>query len=75
MNQFGHSQSWLSIIFNDIIIYIYWKFKKKLEWDEERLTFAQLSEYAMAIHALGGGHIFRDFIDETFNAICRPVVD
>ena len=75
MDRFGHSRSWLSVIFNDTIIHIYRRFKKKLEWDEERLTFAKLSEYAMAIYALGGGHCFWGFIDGTLNATCRPVLD
>ena len=34
MNRFGHSRSWLSVVFNDTIIHIYKKFKKILEWDE-----------------------------------------
>lgn len=75
MDRFGHNQSWLSVIFNDTIIHIYQRFKKMLKWDEERLIFAKLSEYAMAIHALGGGCCFWGFIDRTLNAIYRLVVD
>ena len=75
MDRFGHSRTWLSIIFNDTIIHLYRRFKKTLEWDEKRLTFAKLSEFSLAIYHLGGGHCFWGFIDNTLNATCRPVVD
>lgn len=75
MDRFGHSRMWLSIIFNDTIIHLYRRFKKTLEWDKKRLTFAKLSEFSLAIYRLGGGHCFWGFIDGTLNATCRPVVD
>lgn len=31
MDRFGHSRTWLSIIYNDTIIYLYRRFRKKLE--------------------------------------------
>lgn len=75
MDRFGHSRTWLSIVFNDTIIHLYRQYRKTLEWDAKRLTFEKLSEYAWAIHNLGGGHCFWGFIDGTLNATCRPVVD
>ena len=75
MDRFGHSQTWMSIIYNDTIIYLYCRFRKTLEWDEKRLTFDKLLEFSLAIHRLGGGHCFWGFIDGTLNATCRPVVD
>lgn len=75
MDQFGHSRTWLSIIFNDTLIHLYQRYRKKLAWDEKRLTFAQLSIYSQAIHNLGGGSCFSGFIDGTLNATCRPVLD
>lgn len=75
MDQFGHSHIWLSIIFNDIILYLYRQYHKKLAWDDSRLTFEKLSNYAIAIHNMGGGSIFWRFIDRTLNATCRPVID
>lgn len=75
MDRFGHSRTWLSIIYNDTIIHLYHRFRKTLEWDEKRLTFDKLSEFSLAIHRLGGGHCFWGFIDGTLNATCRPVVD
>ena len=75
MDRFGHSRTWLSIIYNDTIIHLYCRFRKTLEWDEKPLTFDKLSKFSLAIHRLGGGHCFWGFIDGTLNATCRPVVD
>lgn len=75
MDRFGHSRTWLSIVFNDTMIHLYRRYRKKLAWDENRLTYEQLSIYAMAIHQFGGGSCFWGFIDGTLNATCRPVVD
>ena len=30
IDRFGHSRTWLSIVFNDTIIYLYWRYQKKL---------------------------------------------
>lgn len=75
MDKLGYSRSWLSVIFNDTIIHLYRRFRKTLEWDDKRLTFEKLSEFALAIHSLGGGHCFWGFIDGTLNATCRPDLD
>ena len=75
MDRFGHSRTWLSVIFNDTIIHLYRRYRRILEWDDRRLTFKKLLEYSMAIHNLGGGYCFWGFIDGTLNATCRPVVD
>ena len=75
MDQFGYSRTWLSIVFNDTILHLYCRYHKKLAWDDSRLTFEKLSNYAMTIHNMGGGSIFWGFIDGTLNATCRPVID
>lgn len=75
MDQFSHSRTWLSIIFNDTLIHLYRRYRKKLAWDENRLTYETFSGYAMAIHNLGGGPCFWGFIDGTLNATCRPIFD
>ena len=75
MNTFGHSRTWLSVVFNDTIIYLYRRYKDKLAWDEDRLTFNQLSIYARAIHEKGGGSCFWGWIDGNLNATCRPLLD
>ena len=58
MDRFGHSQSWLLVVFNDTDFHIYQRFKQILEWDDRRLTFTKLSEFSLAIHVKGGGHCF-----------------
>lgn len=65
----------MSVIFNDTMIHLYCCFKKTLEWNKWRLTFANLLEYSLAIHNLGGGHYFWGFINRTLNPSCRPVLD
>lgn len=75
MNCFGHSQTWLSIIFNDTIIHFYRHYQKKLAWDNGKLTYKKLSSYAIVIHNFGGGSCLWGFIDETLNATCQPVLD
>ena len=75
MDRFGHSRTWLSIVFNDTLIHLYRRYRKNLAWDENRLTYETLSGYAMAIHNLGGGSCFWGFIDGTLNATCRPILD
>ena len=75
MDRFGHSQTWLFVVFNDTIIYLYRRFRKTLEWDEKRLTFEKLSEYALAIHNFRGGHCFWGFIHRTLNATYRLLVN
>lgn len=74
MNRLGHSRTWLSIVFNDTIIHIYWHYRKKLAWDDKRLTFAQLMIYSQAIYYFRGGFCFWGFIDDTLNATCRPMM-
>lgn len=75
MDRFGHSQSWLLIVFNDIFIHIYRRFKQILEWDNKRLIFVKLSEYILAIYAMEGGYCFWGFIDKTLNTTCCPFVN
>lgn len=75
MDRFGYVRTWLSVIFNNTLIHLYRRHRKKLAWDEARLKFLQLSIYAQAIHKLGGGSCFWSFIHGTINATCRPNVD
>ena len=58
MDRFGHSRTWLSIVFNDTMIHLYCRYQKKLAWDSQRLTYEKLSSYTMAIHNFGGGFCF-----------------
>lgn len=56
IDRFGYNRNWLTIVFNDIIIYIYKHFRKILEWNDRQLTFTKLLEFLLAIHRLGDGH-------------------
>ena len=75
MDRFGYSRTWLLIVFNDTMIHLYWPYRKKLVWDKNRLTYKQLSIYAITIYQFGGRSCFWGFIDGTFNATCQPVID
>jgi hypothetical protein len=43
---FGSSRARLSTIFNDTVLWLYGRYKKKLEWDARRLTRETLEGYA-----------------------------
>ncbi len=58
IDRFGHSRTWLLIVFNDTRIHLYRRYQKKLAWDGRRLTFARLLIYSQAIHNLGGRSCF-----------------
>lgn len=58
MDRFGHSRTWLYIVFNGTIIHLYRRYRKMLAWDHKRLTFERLSAYSQAIHNHGGGSCF-----------------
>lgn len=75
IHHFGHSRSWISTIFNDVIMHLARRYKKKLHWDSRRLTYDQCLEYAQVIKRAGGGHCFWGYIDGTANEICRPTFD
>lgn len=72
--RFGHSQIWLSVVFNNTIFRIYRRFKQILEWDDRRPIFAKLFEFSFAIHAKGEEHCFGGFIDGNLNATCRLIL-
>lgn len=63
------------MVFNDTIIYLYRIFKQILEWDEQKLIFAKISDYSLAIYKLGRWYYFWVFIDGTLNITCQPVLN
>ena len=71
IDRFGHSRTWLSIVFNDTIMYLYRQFRKMLKWEGKKLTFEKLSEYSLAIHNFGGRHCFWGFINGSLNTTFR----
>ena len=46
---FGHSQSWLFTVFNDVIMHLSRQYKNKLHWDSRRLTYDQCQKYAQVL--------------------------
>ena len=58
-----------------MILHLARRFKKKLHWDSERLTYDRCLKFAEAISSAGGGHCFWGYIDGTANEICRPASD
>lgn len=74
-NQFGHSRSWLSVVFTDVVLHLARRYKEMLAWDRRRLNYYQLRRYSWAIHRAGGGDCIWGFIDGTLNATCRPTRD
>lgn len=76
MSRFGHSRSWISVIFQDTIVYLFRRFRRILQWDEDRLTYTRLSRYAYSIYKRGiTGLSIWGWIDGTFIETCRPEVD
>jgi hypothetical protein len=72
MQLFQRSRSWLSMVFNDVVIHLITRYVDKLNWDERRLSRDNLLRYAVKVHQAGGGHTIWGFIDGTMRAICRP---
>ncbi|RPA90976.1 hypothetical protein L873DRAFT_1715801, partial [Choiromyces venosus 120613-1] len=64
---FGHECRQLSTIFNDVCIYLYHLFTKKLYWDSDLLSSQCLEQYCIATTGKGEptGHIWC-FIDALF---------
>jgi hypothetical protein len=72
MYLFQRSRGWLSVVFNDVVWHLVFRYQAKLEWDERRLTWDTLTRYAEAIHDVGGGQNIWGFIDGTVRPISRP---
>lgn len=72
---FGKSRSWISTIFNDMVLLLVARFQEKLEWDSERLTLDKLRDYAGTIERACGVQGIWGFIDGTHRGIARPTID
>ena len=68
---FGHSRSYLSLIFNDVLEHVFLRFKT-LWWDARRLTLPTIEKYARAIQNEVGTEGVWGFIDGTIQPFCRP---
>ena len=52
---FGHTQSYISLVFNDILVYPSSQFREFLFWDKEQLSLHKISNYTNAIEEVVGG--------------------
>ena len=68
---FGRSKSWLSTIFNDVILYLLAWYHEVLTWSSQ-LTYERLQVYEEAIYQVNGINGIWGFIDGTFRGYCRP---
>ncbi|KAG0123471.1 hypothetical protein HOY82DRAFT_465201, partial [Tuber indicum] len=69
---FGCSRSYISLVFNDILMYLCRRFGKLLFWDSQRLTLSKISEYADAVEKVVGGRGVWGWIVGMMRPFCRP---
>ena len=62
---FGRSKTWLSIIFNDVILFLAVRFSSVLLWHSQ-LTYSRLKVFADAIHKIDSTDGVWGFVDGTF---------
>ncbi|RPA88443.1 hypothetical protein L873DRAFT_1726039, partial [Choiromyces venosus 120613-1] len=67
---FGRGTSWIEIVFNSTLLYIYNQRKEFLYWDIQHRSPEQHKKYYIAIDT-PGNRIY-GFIDETHCTICQP---
>ena len=72
MDQFGHSRTWLCIVYVDTCKYLARRYQSLLAWDDKRLHYDTLRGYADAIQTFGGGPCFWGWINGTIQDTCRP---
>ena len=70
---FGRSQSWLSTVWTDVLLHLYDRWKRALEWDSNWLTIDRLRGFARAIEEQGGDGLYWGYIDGTRRRIAKPV--
>jgi hypothetical protein len=69
---FDRSPSWLSIVFNDTVIYLCNRFKKHLRWHRLLTDYTRLKAYTKAVKSICRVDGIYGFIDGTFKGYCRP---
>ncbi len=74
---FHKSQSWLSSIFNDVVLYLYERYRDIVQWHSMLNNYKRLRRYAKVIsRELGSKELcFWGFIDGTFRGIARPLTE
>jgi hypothetical protein len=72
---FHKNSSWLSSIFNDVVVYLYERYRDIVQWHSMLNNYKRVRRYAKAIsRELDSKELcFWDFIDETFREVARSV--
>ncbi|PWW77619.1 hypothetical protein C7212DRAFT_179586, partial [Tuber magnatum] len=68
---FGHSQSYILLVFNDILMYLCRQFGQLLFWDTCHLTVSKISKYTYSVEKIVGGRGVWGWIDSTMRPFCR----
>jgi hypothetical protein len=68
---FGRSKSWLSIIFNDVVVFLAAQFGPLLFWHPQ-LTYSWMVTFVEAVEEKCGVADIWGFVDGTFRGHCRP---
>jgi hypothetical protein len=69
---FGRSKSWLSTVFNDVILFLAARFGLVLWWHPQ-LTYEWLEVFSEAVYRVRGAKGVWGFVDGTFRGYCRPI--
>jgi hypothetical protein len=74
---FHKSESFLSSIFNDVILYLYKRYRDIIQWHSMLNNYRRLRRYAKTIsRELESKELcFWDFIDGTFREVARPLTE
>jgi hypothetical protein len=68
---FGKSKSWLSTVFDDIILFLALRFGLLLWWYPQ-LTYNWMVAFSKAVHDAGSVEGVWGFVDGTFQGYCHP---
>src|SRR5438045_5807327 len=69
---FGRSKSWLSSIFNDVILFLATRFGPILWWHPQ-LTYIRMLAFSESVYRVGGVEGVWGFVDGTFRGYCHPM--
>ena len=70
-DMFGKSDTWLSLVFNSVVVFWAGLFGDILRWHPQ-LTQQRMGVFAAAIEAAGGCGRIWSFVDGHFRGFCRP---
>lgn len=70
-NTFGHSVTWISVVFTDTVLFLARRYKQLLQW-HPILTPQRIHAYSQAIRGLYDIDSFWGFVDGSFQGFSRP---